>query len=140
MPTGPPLFSNTRTLLRPTPKKIGAFSPRDREMSACKHTIKRLQNKLTENQKQLEHSKKESKLMNRLFVRQEKDLHRFQSQEGELPQILSRHNEEVSCVQDSGLFIPSLWVRLVCVLFRCSLCLVYYIFGDSDLFKLIDHM
>lgn len=65
-------------------------------MSACKHVIRTLHNKLAEEQQQLEEVKKENKLLNRLRARQEKDLSRFQSQEGELPQLLTRHAEEVS--------------------------------------------
>ena len=41
--------------------------------------------------------KRENKLLNRLQVRQERELTRVQTQEGELPQILARHTEEV-CV------------------------------------------
>lgn len=39
--------------------------------------------------------KKENRLLNRLQVRQEKALDHFQSREGDLPQILIRHEAEV---------------------------------------------
>ena len=34
-------------------------------------------------------------MLNRLRIRHERDLNRYQSQEGELPQLLTRHSEEV---------------------------------------------
>ena len=84
-------------------KASNAFSPRDREMSACHNTIRKLTNKITEGRRELEEAKKENKLLNRLRVRQEKELNRFQSQEGELPQLLNRHAEEVSTQRVSGI-------------------------------------
>ena len=72
------------------------FSPRDRELSAKRHAIKKLENSLTETKRELSDLKKENRLLNRLQVRQEKELNRFQTQEGELPEILARHAEEVS--------------------------------------------
>ena len=71
------------------------FSPRDRELSAKRHAIKKLENSLTETKRELSDLKKENRLLNRLQVRQEKELNRFQTQEGELPEILARHAEEV---------------------------------------------
>lgn len=71
------------------------FSPRDRELSAKRHAIKKLENSLTETKRELSDLKKENRLLNRLQVRHEKELNRFQTQEGELPEILARHAEEV---------------------------------------------
>lgn len=71
------------------------FSPRDRELSAKRHAIKKLENSLMETKRELSDLKKENRLLNRLQIRQEKELNRFQTQEGELPEILARHAEEV---------------------------------------------
>lgn len=71
------------------------FSPINREMSAHRHAISKLHNKLAENQRELEDLKKENRLLNRLRLRQERALDRFQSKEGDLPQLLARHAEEV---------------------------------------------
>ena len=48
-----------------------------------------------ETKRELSDLKKENRLLNRLQIRQEKELNRFQTQEGELPEILARHAEEV---------------------------------------------
>lgn len=78
------------------PKKgSSAFSPGAREVSACRHTIKKLQNRLADVQRELEDSRKENRILNRLRIRHERDLSRYQAQEGELPQLLTRHDEEV---------------------------------------------
>lgn len=69
-------------------------------LSAKQHTIRMLQNELADAKRVLEEMKKENRLLNRLQVRQEKDLGKFQSQEGELPQILLRHAEEVRVVRE----------------------------------------
>ena len=66
-----------------------------RQISAHLHTINNLRNKLTVIKKELEEEKKENRLLNRLKIRQEKDLNKYISQDGELPQILQRHSEEV---------------------------------------------
>ena len=71
------------------------LSPRDRELSAKRHAIKKLENSLMETKRELSELKKENRLLNRLQIRQEKELNRFQTQEGELPEILARHSEEV---------------------------------------------
>ena len=76
-------------------KQSSMFSPRDRELSAKRHAIKKLENSLSETKRELTDLKKENRLLNRLQIRQEKELTRFQTQEGELPEILSRHAEEV---------------------------------------------
>ena len=78
-----------------TVKQSSMFSPRDRELSAKRHTIKKLENSLTETKRELSDLKKENRLLNRLQVRQEKEINRFQTQEGEMPEILARHSEEV---------------------------------------------
>ena len=64
-------------------------------MSAYRNTIRTLRNKLADEERQMEDLRKDNRLLNRLRVRQEKDLNRFQAQEGELPQLLTRHAEEV---------------------------------------------
>ena len=76
-------------------KKSSGFSPGAREVSACRHTIKKLQNRLADVQRELEDSRKENRILNRLRIRHEKELNQYQSQEGELPQMLARHSEEV---------------------------------------------
>lgn len=43
--------------------------------------------------------RKENKLLNRLQVRQERELNKIQKQEDELPQILHRHTEEVKAAR-----------------------------------------
>ncbi len=78
-------------------KKKG-LSPRDRELSAKVHSIKKLQNQLADCQRKLIDAKKENKLLTRLQVRQERELNRVTTQEGELPQILARHSEEVGTI------------------------------------------
>ena len=78
-----------------TTKQGSMFSPRDRELSAKRHAIKRLENSLMETRRELNELKKENRLLNRLQIRQEKEINRFQTQEGELPEILARHTEEV---------------------------------------------
>jgi len=47
----------------------------------------------------LEEVRKENKLLNRLHMRQERELNKIQKQEDELPQILHRHTEEVKAVR-----------------------------------------
>lgn len=78
-----------------SPAKGSTFSPHDREMSAYQNAIKGLESKVADLQRQLDEQRKENKLINRLQIRQGKDLHRYQKQEGELPQLLARHAEEV---------------------------------------------
>lgn len=70
-------------------------SPRDRELSAKQHALRKAENELSATRRELEELKKENRLLNRLQVRQEKQLNKIQTQEGELPQILTRHAEEV---------------------------------------------
>ncbi len=82
-----------RPMARGTP-----FSPRDRELSAKLHTIKKIQNQLADCKRELADATKQNKLLTRLQVRQERDLSRVATQEGELPQILARHSEEVSSI------------------------------------------
>ena len=98
------------------------LSPRDRELSAKHHAIKKLENSLLETKRELNDLKKENKLLNRLQIRQEKELNRFQTQEGELPEILVRHAEEVNsgylflclegvggCLHSTSLFLAFLF-------------------------------
>ena len=93
--------------LTPTPKKWAqgksslGFSPgRDRMLSAKNHALRTLQNELGDTRRELGELKKENRLLNRLQARQERELDRFQSEEGELPQILIRHAEEVRVLKE----------------------------------------
>ncbi len=78
------------------PKQGVLSSPRDRELSANRHAIKKLQSTVTDIRRELDEKKKENKLLNRLQIRQAKDLNRYQALDGEMPQLLQRHSEEVS--------------------------------------------
>lgn len=83
--------------LKPKEKdsKFVMSSPaRDRQLSALNHTVRGLQNKLSEKGKQLEEVSKENRLLNRLQRRQDREWSRIQRQEDELPQILQRHEQE----------------------------------------------
>ena len=71
-------------------------SPRNRELSAKQHALRKAENDLSATKRELDELKKENRLLNRLQVRQEKQLDKIQTQEGELPQILARHAEEVN--------------------------------------------
>ena len=73
----------------------GSSPRRDRVLSAKGHTIKALQNALTDSRRELEEAKKDNRLLKRIQLRQERELNRVQTLEGELPQILLRHSEEV---------------------------------------------
>ena len=95
LPIGKTRAASEIKALPGTVKHGSMFSPRDRELSAKRHAIKRLENSLTETKRELNELKKENRLLNRLQVRQEKEINRFQTQEGELPEILARHTEEV---------------------------------------------
>jgi len=75
-------------------------SPRDRLLSAKQHAVKNLQSKLTVTMQLCDDLKKENKLLKTLQVRQEKELEKYQSQEGELPQILIQHSEEVRMLKE----------------------------------------
>lgn len=55
----------------------GAFSPRDRVISSKMHTIRSLQNELADAKRELGELRKENKLLNRIQIRQEKDLARY---------------------------------------------------------------
>lgn len=84
--------------LKPKEKdsKFVTSSPaRDRQLSALNHTVRGLQNKLSEKGKKLEEVSKENRLLNRLQRRQEREWTRIQHQEDELPQTLQRHEQEV---------------------------------------------
>ena len=52
----------------------GGFSPRDRVISSKMHAIRSLQNELADARRELVELRKENKLLNRIQVRQEKDL------------------------------------------------------------------
>jgi len=81
-------------------KSPSSLSPRDRLLSAKVHTIRALQNELTEAKRELDEHRKENRLLNRLQVRQERELTKYQSKEGELPQILIQHAEEVRALRE----------------------------------------
>ena len=55
----------------------GPFSPRDRIISSKMHTIRSLQNELADAKRELGELQKENKLLNRIQIRQEKDLTRY---------------------------------------------------------------
>ena len=73
----------------------GSSPARDRQLSAMNHTLRGLQNRLSERERRLEEVCTENKLLSRLQKKQERDWGRLQRQEGELPQILRRHDQEV---------------------------------------------
>lgn len=79
---------------------LSVTSPKDRVISARVHEISALQNDLAEKKAALENLHKENKLLLRLQARQEKELSKLQHQEGELPQILVRHAEEVRVLRE----------------------------------------
>ena len=76
------------------PSKM-ASPAHDRQLSAMNHTLRGLQNRLTERTRRLEEVTKENKLLTRLQRKQDKEWTRIQRQEDELPQILQRHEQEV---------------------------------------------
>lgn len=45
----------------------------------------------------MEEMKKENRLLKRIQVRQEKELQNLHGDDGELPRMIHRHNEEVCC-------------------------------------------
>ena len=69
-------------------------------VSAKNRALRTLQNELADARRELGELKKENRLLNRLQARQERELDRFQSEEGELPQILMRHTEEVRVLKE----------------------------------------
>ena len=75
-------------------------SPKDRVISARVHEISALQNELAEKKAELNGLRKENKLLLRLQARQEKELNKLQHQEGELPQILASHAQEVRALRE----------------------------------------
>ena len=75
-------------------------SPRDRLLSAKQHAVKDLQSKLGATAQLCDDLKKENKLLRTLQARQEKELEKYQNQEGELPQILIHHSEEVRMLKE----------------------------------------
>ena len=81
-------------------KSPAGQSPRDRLLSAKQHAVKDLQSKLTVTLQQCDDLKKENKLLKTLQARQEKELEKYQNQEGELPQILIQHSEEVRILKE----------------------------------------
>ena len=92
--------STRLSLPPPATRKSPQTSPRDRVLSSTRHELRSLQNKLADLERQLGESVRENKLLKRLQVRQEKDLGKMQQQEGELPQILQRHNEEIRSMRE----------------------------------------
>ena len=75
-------------------------APRDRLLSSKKRAIKTLQNELADTKRELVEMKKENRLLNRLQVRQERELDKVYRKEGELPQILMQHAEEVRALKE----------------------------------------
>lgn len=96
-------MSETKSLSRTAKYSFMSMSsPRDRELSAKQHALRKTENELLAAKRELDELKKENRLLNRLQVRQEKQLNKIQTQEGELPQILARHTEEVNQKRRSG--------------------------------------
>ena len=81
-------------------KSPAGQSPRDRLLSAKQHAVKDLQSKLGATIQICDDLKKENKLLKMLQARQEKELEKYQNQEGELPQILIQHSEEVRMLKE----------------------------------------
>lgn len=81
-------------------KSPAGQSPRDRLLSAKQHAVKDLQSKLTATAQLCDDLKKENKVLKTLQTRQEKELEKYQNQEGELPQILKQHSEEVRMLKE----------------------------------------
>lgn len=81
-------------------KSPAGQSPRDRLLSAKQHAVKDLQSKLTAMVQLSDDLKRENKLLRTLQTRQEKELEKYQNQEGELPQILTQHSEEVRVLKE----------------------------------------
>ena len=79
-----------------------------------------------ETKRELSDLKKENRLLNRLQIRQEKELNRFQTQEGELPEILARHAEEVGRKRELCIHIHlyTCTVSLLHVCIQLNLCMV----------------
>ena len=89
-----------KSLQLTTGKSPAGQSPRDRLLSAKQHTVKDLQSKLGATAQLCDDLKKENKLLRTLQARQEKELEKYQNQEGELPQILIHHSEEVRMLKE----------------------------------------
>ena len=81
-------------------KSPAGQSPRDRLLSAKQHAVKDLQSRLSATVQLCDDLKKENKLLKTLQVRQERELEKYQNQEGELPQILQHHSEEVRMLKE----------------------------------------
>ena len=64
-------------------------------MSARNNLIRQKSSRITYLEKQLDEIKKENRLLNRIQVRQGKELDSVHGN-GELPKMIHRHNEEVS--------------------------------------------
>ena len=72
----------------------------DRIISAKKRTIHALQNHLAVVQRELDGALLENKLLRRVHFRQERELTRINRSEGQLPQILFQHSEEVRSMKE----------------------------------------
>lgn len=81
-------------------KSPAGQSPRDRFLSAKQHVVKDLQSRLSTASQLCDELKKENKLLKTLQARQERELEKYQNQEGELPQILQHHSEEVRTLKE----------------------------------------
>lgn len=71
----------------------------DRLLSSKERELKDILNKLTVTKRILHDIEKENKILKRLQVRQEKELTKITSQEGELPMILQKHKQEVKSLR-----------------------------------------
>lgn len=85
----------------------GAVSPRDRIISSKMHAIRSLQNELAEAKRELVELRKENKLLNRIQIRQEKDLAKYVSG-------LCYNAPELLLYNITSLFCIVLYVPYVC--------------------------
>ena len=72
----------------------------DRIISSKDRTIHTLQNHLAVVQRELDGALLENKLLKRVHFRQERELTRINRSEGQLPQILFQHSEEVRAMKE----------------------------------------
>ena len=94
-----PKLPSQKNLIGKTPSTTGV-APRDRVLSAKKNETKVIANKLADTKRQLEELKKENRTLKLVQTRQERDLKKLSKQEGELPQLLNSHGQEVRVLKE----------------------------------------